>query len=297
MTAPPPVLPSVPTPFPPFTLRLPEADPVPLICDSPHSGTMYPEDFGYAVPFEVLRGGEDTDVHVLWQALPSVGATLLAAEFPRAYIDPNRDVEDLDAELLDGPWPTPLHPSEKTRLGIGLIWRDAGKNAMPPIYARKLSVAEVQNRIATYHAPYHAAMRGQIEAAHARFGAVWHLNLHSMPADSYEGLNIQSDHPLADFVLGDRDGTTAAPEFTAMVAEALRKRGFSVAINDPFKGVALIARLGRPAERRHSLQIEVHRGLYMDEITRQRSAGFDALQDALAGVARDIADYVKDQVT
>ena len=296
MTTSTPVLPSVPTPFPPFTLRLPEGEPLPLICDSPHSGTMYPDDFGYAVPFDVLRGGEDTDVHVLWQALPSVGATLLAAEFPRAYIDPNRDVDDLDPELLDAPWPTPLQPSEKTRLGIGLIWRDAGKNSMPPIYARKLPVAEVQNRIATYHAPYHAAMREQIETAHARFGAVWHLNLHSMPADSYEGLGIRSDHPLADFVLGDRDGTTAAPEFTAMVAQALRKRGFRVAINDPFKGVALIARLGRPAERRHSLQIEVHRGLYMDEITRQRSAGFDALQDALTGVARDIADYVKDQV-
>ncbi|RZL86084.1 MAG: hypothetical protein EOP76_20690 [Variovorax sp.] len=119
---------------------------------------MYPDDFGYAVPFELLRGGEDTDVHVLWQALTSVGATLLAAEFPRAYIDPNRDVDDLDPDLLAGTWPAPLHPSEKTRLGIGLIWRDAGKNAMPPIYARKLPVAEVQNRIATYHAPYHAAI-------------------------------------------------------------------------------------------------------------------------------------------
>lgn len=294
MTAP--VLPSVPTPFPPFTLRLPEGDPLPLICDSPHSGTKYPDDFGYAVPFDLLRAGEDTDVHVLWDALPSVGATLLAAEFPRAYIDPNRDIEDIDAGMLAGLWPTPLSPSEKTRLGIGLIWRDAKKNGNGAIYDRQLPVAEVQNRIATYHAPYHAAMRDHIEAAYARFGAVWHLNLHSMPADSYEGLQIQSDHPLADFVLGDRDGTTAAPEFTAMVAEALRKRGFSVAINDPFKGVALIARLGRPAERRHSIQIEVHRGLYMNEITRERSAGFNALQDALTGVSQDIANYVKDQV-
>lgn len=296
MTAAKPVLPSVPTPFPPFTLRLPDGEPLPLVCDSPHSGTKYPEDFGYAVPFDLLRAGEDTDVHVLWQALPSVGATLLAAEFPRSYIDPNRDIEDIDAGMLAEPWPTPLSPSEKTRLGIGLIWRDAKKNGHGAIYDRQLPVAEVQNRITTYHAPYHAAMREHIEAAYARFGAVWHLNLHSMPADSYEGLQIQSDHPLADFVLGDRDGSTAAPEFTALVAEALRKRGFSVAINDPFKGVALIARLGRPAERRHSLQIEVHRGLYMNEITRERSAGFHGLQAALAGVSQDIAYYVKDQL-
>jgi N-formylglutamate deformylase len=290
------VPPSVPTPFPPFTLRLPEGEAVPLICDSPHSGVLYPDDFGYAVPFEQLRAGEDTDVHVLWQALPSVGATLLAAEFPRSYIDPNRDVEDIDPAMLDGTWPTPLNPGEKTRLGIGLIWRDAKKNGKAPIYARKLPVAEIQKRIATYHAPYHAAMREHIEAAFARFGTVYHLNLHSMPADSYEGLQIQSDHPLADFVLGDRDGSTAAPEFTAMVAEALKKRGFSVAINDPFKGVALIARLGRPAERRHSIQIEVHRGLYMNEITRERSANFNALQDALTGVSQDIAAYVKEQI-
>ena len=296
MTASTTVLPSVPTPFPPFTLRLPEGEPLPLICDSPHSGTKYPDDFKYAVPFDVLRAGEDTDVHVLWDALPSVGATLLAAEFPRAYIDPNRDIEDIDAGMLAEPWPTPISPSEKTRLGIGLIWRDAKKNGKGVIYDRKLPVAEVQSRIATYHAPYHAAMREHIEAAYARFGAVWHLNLHSMPADSYEALQIQSDHPLADFVLGDRDGITAAPEFTAMVAEALKKRGFSVAINDPFKGVALIARLGRPAERRHSLQVEVNRRLYMNEITRERSAGFDALQDALQGVSQDIATYVKDQL-
>jgi N-formylglutamate deformylase len=296
MTASTTILPSVPTPFPPFTLRLPEGEALPLICDSPHSGTKYPDDFKYAVPFEQLRAGEDTDVHVLWDALPSVGATLLAAEFPRAYIDPNRDIEDIDAGMLAGPWPTPLSPSEKTRLGIGLIWRDAKKNGKGAIYDRQLPIAEVQNRIATYHAPYHAAMREHIEAAYARFGAVWHLNLHSMPADSYEALQIQSDHPLADFVLGDRDGITAAPEFTAMVAETLKKRGFSVAINDPFKGVALIARLGRPAERRHSLQVEVNRRLYMNEITRERSKDFNALQDALKGVSQDIATYVKDHL-
>jgi N-formylglutamate deformylase len=291
-----PVRPSVFTPFDPYTLRLPEGDAVPLVCDSPHSGTLYPDDFGYAVPFNILRKGEDTDVHVLWEALPSVGATLLAANFPRAYVDPNRDVEDLDAALLDAPWPTPLAPSEKTRLGIGLIWRDASKGGKDPIYNRKLSVAEVQNRVNCYHAPYHAAMQAQIEAVYARFGAVWHLNLHSMPANSYESLQIQSDHPLADVVLGDRDGTTAAPEFTTMVANAFRQRGFSVAINDPFKGVALIARLGRPSERRHSLQIELHRSLYMNELTRARSVDFDTLQSALAGISAEIAAYVQTQI-
>ena len=292
------VQPRAPTPFAPFTLRLPEnGDPIPLICDSPHSGVRYPADFGFALPFEQLRSGEDTDVHVLWNALPRVGATLLAAEFPRSYIDPNRDTDDIDPAMLAAPWPgAALRPSEKSRLGIGLIWRQAGQAKEVPIYDRLLTPAEVQARIDTCHRPYHAAMQQHIEAAYARFGAVWHLNLHSMPANSYDSLQIKSDHPLADFVLGDRDGTTCAPEFIDMVADALRRRGYTVAINDPFKGVALIARLGRPAERRHSIQIEVHRGLYMDEATRERSAGFATLQAHLGEVAGEIAAYVRGQL-
>jgi N-formylglutamate amidohydrolase len=269
-----------PTPFSPYTLRLPEAEPVALVCDSPHSGVRYPEDFRPALAFEQLRAGEDTDVHVLWDALPAVGATLLAAEFPRSYVDPNRDVEDIDPEMLDAPWPGPVNAGEKTRLGIGLIWRDAGHSGRKPIYDRKLTVAEVQARI---------------DDAYQRFGAVWHLNLHSMPANSYEGLQIRTDKRLADFVLGNRDGTTCDPGFTDLVADALRRRGYSVALNDPFKGVALIARLGRPAERRNSLQVEVHRGLYMDEPTRARSAGFEPLRRALGEVAGELAAYVRAQ--
>jgi N-formylglutamate deformylase len=278
---------------PPYTLRLPTADAVPLVCDSPHSGQRYPADFGHTLAFEQLRAGEDTDVHVLWGALPAVGATLLAAEFPRSYVDPNRDVEDIDPDMLDGPWPGPLNAGEKTRLGIGLFWRVAGHGGRLPIYSRKLGVAEAQARIANYHAPYHAALQAQIEGAYQRFGAVWHLNLHSMPANSYEGLGIRTDKRLADVVLGDRDGSTCAPEFTALVAEAMQRRGLSVALNDPFKGVALIARLGRPAERRHSLQVEIHRGLYMDEATRARSGGFEPLRRLLSEVAAELAAYVR----
>jgi len=290
------VEPNTPTPFAPFTLRRPEGDPIPLVCDSPHSGVRYPADFGFAMPFEALRSGEDTDVHLLWQQLPAVGATLLAAEFPRSYIDPNRDIEDLDIDMLSGPWSGPVKASQKTRLGIGLIWRRAGQDKEVPIYDRLLSPAEVQARIDNYHRPYHAEMQRHIEAAYARFGTVYHLNLHSMPGNSYEALQIKSDHRLADFVLGDLDGSTCSPEFTDTVARALRSRGYSVALNDPFKGVALIARLGRPAERRHSLQVEIHRGLYMDELSRERSSGFNSLQSALAEVSREIAAYVKEQV-
>ena len=279
--------------FDPFVLSRPAAGAIPLVCDSPHSGVIYPRDFGSRLPAAILRSGEDTYVEELWRAIPAVGGALVAANFPRTYIDPNREITDIDAGMLAGTWPTELHPSEKTRLGTGLIWRLARKQA---IYERKLSVTEVEDRIRRFHQPYHAALNRQIEEAYGTFGGVWHLNLHSMPANSYELLEIDTDKPLADFVLGDHDGRTCDPALVETIAGFLVGRGYTVARNDPFKGVALIARIGRPAENRHSLQIEVNRKLYMDENTYEKAQDFDALQQSLSLLSAHLAKYVKAQL-
>jgi len=278
----------------PFTLLPPTTEAVPLVCDSPHSGTWYPEDYRSIVPRAQLRRGEDTHVEALWEAVPAAGGTLLHAHFPRTYIDPNRNLDDLDPELLDAPWPEPLAPGEKSRLGFGLVWRNL--QAGVPLYNRKLTVAEVQHRIDSCYRPYHAALAQAIEGTVQCFGAVWHLNLHSMPNDAYERLQIRSAHPLADFVLGDRDGTTCEPTFVDLVERELRARGYTVARNDPYKGVQLIARIGQPAHRRHSLQIEIRRPVYMDEATRERNAGFAQVQKDLSAVTQVLAAHVKEQV-
>ena len=279
--------------FDPYVLSKPAAGAIPLVCDSPHSGVIYPRDFGSCLPPAILRSGEDTYVEELWRAIPAAGGSLVAANFPRTYIDPNRELADIDATMLDGPWPTELHPSEKTRLGTGLIWRLARKQAM---YARKLSVTEVENRIRRFHQPYHAALSAQIEEAYAKFGGVWHLNLHSMPTNSYELLEIKTDRQLADFVLGDHDGRTCAPALVDTIEAFLSGRGYVVTRNDPFKGVALIARIGRPAENRHSLQIEVNRKLYMDEESYAKSPGFGALQESLSLLSAHLAKFVGSQL-
>jgi len=276
--------------FDPFVLSLPTDKVIPLVCDSPHSGVIYPRDFRACLAAPILRSGEDTYVEELWRAIPAVGGSLVAANFPRTYIDPNREIDDIDGGMLAEPWPGELHPGEKTRLGHGLIWRRANRQA---IYDRKLTVAEVENRIRRFHQPYHAALNQQIETAYAQFGGVWHLNLHSMPANSYELLEIDTDKPLADFVLGDHDGRTCDPALVGTVEKFLTGRGYAVARNDPFKGVALIARIGRPAENRHSLQIEVNRKLYMDEATYERSQGFDALQQSLSLLAAHLGEFVR----
>ena len=268
----------------------PAVPPLPLVLDSPHSGTSYPADFDHLPSRAIVRRAEDTHVETLFGGAPDAGATLVEALFPRAYIDANRHASDMDPAVLEEPWPGLVTRSRKTELGIGLVWRLAQGGV--PMYARPLSVADVERRIALYYEPYHAAVAAALEERHRRFGAVWHLNCHSMPAVG----DVMSDDPgreRAEFVLGDRDGTTCEPEFTAFVATTLSAMGYEVAINDPYKGVELVRKHGRPAERRHSLQIEINRRLYMDEASLARSTGFGALQADLVRLIEALADYVR----
>lgn len=278
--------------LPPVTTTFPDADvALPFLCDSPHSGTGYPDDFGYAVPLAELRSGEDTHIDALWRYAPVVGATLVAANFPRTYIDPNRPEHDVDPDMLDAPWPGAVAASEQCRRGYGLLWRQVRADA--PIYARRLAPAEVRHRIEHYWRPYHAAVAREAERLYARSGALWHLNLHSMPHNAYERLGIASTTPLADFVLGDLDGTSSEPAFVDALEAALASRGYRVARNDPYKGLELLRRTGQPARRRHSVQVEVNRSLYMVEATREPNAGYARLHDDLTLVLARLAAYVR----
>ena len=266
------------------------AEPIALVLDSPHSGEWYPDDFDHLPPREVVRRAEDTHVARLWRDAVDHGATLIEARFPRAYIDANRSLADVDVELLADAWPDPVAPSRKTQQGIGLVWRVARGGA--PMYARKLTSAEVRARIDRCWRPYHDALTALLDERHRRFGAVWHVDCHSMPAVGDDNAD-DPGRERADFVLGDRDGATCEPAFTALVATTVRGLGYSVAINDPYKGVELVRKHGRPHEGRHSLQIEIKRSLYMDEETLEPNAGYARLQRDLATLAARIASHVR----
>jgi N-formylglutamate amidohydrolase len=266
---------------------------VPLVFDSPHSGTEYPDDFDYTCPRHVLRTAEDTYVHELYAAAPAHGATLIGALFPRSYIDANRHIADIDAALLAEPWPHPLNPGVKTKMGMGLIRRLAVPKL--PVYSRKLGVAEVQARIDKYYHAYHSELASVADRLHALFGGVWHVNCHSMKSVS-NGMAAEGPGvPRADFVLGDRDGSTCGSELTTFVRDFLTKRGYDVRVNDPYKGVELVRRHGRPRENRHSLQIEVNRKLYMDEESFERNANFPRLQTDLDALVAALAAFVRER--
>ena len=266
-----------------FRIHRPQGTPKSLVFDSPHSGSIYPDDFGHSIDRMILRRSEDAHVEELFSGVTDHGATLLHALFPRSYIDPNRNEDDIDVTMLDAEWPHAINPTSKTlERGVGLIWKDM--KALGPIYDRKLSVAEVSQRIVEYWRPYHAALADLIDAAHASHGCVLHIDCHSM-ASMGDRTTEDGAVPRPDFVVSDREGTTCAPRILKCVVNYLRNCGFTVSINDPYKGFELVRRHGRPAEGRHSLQIEVNRGLYMDEVTLSKKPNFVIMQKVLSGLA------------
>ena len=252
----------------------------PVVLDSPHSGTYYPADFEHACDLLTLRRAEDTHVEKLYDFAPGLGVAWVEALFPRSYLDANRDTTELDETLLSAAWPGALatEPAQlaKVRLGKGLVWRYTDDGV--PIYQRLLSVAEVQHRIAACWLPYHAAVADAINAAHARHGYSIHINCHSMPAVASSHATDFPGLVHADFVVGDRDGSTAHSQLTDLIASHLRALGYSVSINHPYKGVELVRRHSRPAQGRHSIQLEINRRLYMNEHTLALTDGFTPLK-------------------
>jgi N-formylglutamate amidohydrolase len=270
-----------------YEIRGPREPELPLVLDSPHSGNRFPADFDAVVGEAELREAEDCFVDELWGAAAALGAPLLAAQFPRTYLDPNRHAGDIDEELIEGTWGGEIVASGKAKIGKSLIWRTLEDGR--PIYARRLRPDEVRRRIERFHTPYHDALRTLLDAAHQRFGAVWHINCHSMRAVAGKQSDDGEGRPRADIVLGDRDGTTCDPGFTEFVRATLAGMGYDVKVNDPYKGVELVRAYSNPRGGRHSLQIELNKRLYMDEATLEKAPGYRALQSNLGKFLETLA--------
>ena len=261
-----------------------------MVFDSPHSGTIYPDDFRPKAPMAVLRASEDSYVDELFADAPTHGAVLIAADFPRVYIDPNRHEDDVDPDLLSERWPDALAPSKKQALGKSLIWRLIGDGTA--IYHQPLTLTEVRDRIEGYWRPYHDCLADALHELHTDFGQVWHVNCHSMQA---VGTTLSPDpgRRRADFTISDRNGETCDPAFLECVVETLGNLGYEARVNDPYQGMELIRRYSEPDAGRHSLQIEINRALYMEERTREKREGFAQLRENLARLAQAVSAFAR----
>lgn len=275
-------------------LELPRGAPVPLIVDSPHSGLVYPPDFHPSASRDAIRTTWDAHVDALWAAAPEVGATLLHARFPRAYIDVNRAEDDLDPAVLASPWPTPVAPTDYSRRGMGLVRRLALPDV--PMYDAPLSIAAVEHRIVSCYRPYRRALLDAVARARDTFGLVWHVNGHSMKSRG-NAMNVDAGAMRPDLVISDRHGTTADPVHTEWLIEWWRARGFRVQRNDPYQGGDLVRTIGRPAAGVHSIQIEINRALYLDEDRAEPGPGFVEMQQHCRACLVDVAAHLRTLVT
>lgn len=278
-----------PLPPPPFTVVSPPGEPGPVVVSSPHSGRVYPSSI-----LAILRTGadglrvfDDGPIDQLAAGAVRAGATLVAARYPRVVIDLNRDPAELDPDLLDGAvLPAGCRVTPRARVGLGLIPSRVGNQ---PLWRRPLDRAEVEDRMAAVWRPYHAHLDQLLDERRARFGACLLLDCHSMP--SLPG-NAGERRPV-DVALGDRFGRCCAGPVVAEAELRLRAAGLVVARNRPYAGGFITERFGDPAAGRSALQIELRRGLFMNEVSHVPHAGFVVVQRVLADLVAALAPLLR----
>jgi N-formylglutamate amidohydrolase len=283
---------------PPFEVAEPSRLASPLVFSSPHSGNIYPRRFLAAARLDeaVLRRSEDAFVDALFAGVVSLGAPLIKARFPRAYLDLNREPYELDPRMFEGRLP-PFANTRSLRVagGLGTIARVAGQ--AQEIYARRVPVEEAIERIEKLYKPYHACLRELLERARRIFGLAMLVDCHSMPsgaARAGESLWPEAAKiaPKPDIVVGDRYGTSCAADFVEAVEDGLRRCGYTVQRNKPYAGGYITEHYGNPANGCHAMQIEVSRALYMDESAVLKNERFSAVAADLTKAAAALADAV-----
>ena len=276
---------------PPFEVVEPAALTCPLVFSSPHSGSVYPRRFLDVAKLDAnaLRRSEDAFVDELFAGVEALGAPLLRARFPRAYLDLNREAYELDPRMFDGRLPSFANTrSVRVAGGLGTIARVVGESQ--EIYAARLSVTEALARIERLYKPYHACLRALLERAHAQFGVAILVDCHSMPSMPSGALGADK-RVVTDFVVGDRYGTSAAVELVQVLERAMRERGFVVQRNKPYAGGYITEHYGTPPAGIHAIQIEVNRAIYMDETRLERSPRFTQMAADLAAIIGDLAAF------
>ncbi|MFP5077184.1 N-formylglutamate amidohydrolase [Rhizobium sp. YIM 134829] len=272
-----------------FEIREPLDQTIPFVLNSPHSGRIYTPAFLAQSRLDALsiRRSEDHYVEELFSAGVSLGAPMLLAHFPRAFLDVNREPYELDPRMFDGPLPAHANStSMRVAGGLGTVPRLVAENM--EIYRARMPVGEALERVETIYKPYHAALRRLIARTHVRFGMALLIDCHSMPGN----VRVAGSGIRPDFIIGDRYGTSATAEMTRIAVTLLEEMGFSVARNKPYAGGFITEHYGRPARGLHALQIEVNRGLYVDETTLKKKPEFPWLMQAIGTFLATFSTYV-----
>src|SRR3981081_4436739 len=265
---------------PPFEILEPAEWQGPVVFNSPHSGSIYPPAFLSAARLDLaqLRRSEDSFVDELFTGVVRRGFPLMRAHFPRCYVDVNREPYELDPRMFDGRLPSFANTrSMRVAGGLGTVARVVGD--AQEIYDQRIPVDDALRRIEGLYKPYHRALRRLVTHIHRDFGTAVLVDCHSMPSTA----GPKDERPRADIVIGDRYGTSCVGAVADTIEAVLRERGYTVSRNKPYAGGFITEHYGNPTAGLHSVQLEVNRGLYMDERRFERSKAFST-------VARNLED-------
>lgn len=274
----------------PFHLHLPREITSAAVFSSPHSGRDYPERFIAASVLDSrsLRSSEDAYVDQLFSGCLAHGSPMLAASAPRAFVDLNRGADELDPAIVQGARVSGLNP--RVASGLGVIPRVVSEGRA--IRSGKISMQEARSRLDGFYHPYHEQLRDLLDTARRAFGEVLLLDCHSMPHEALiQSAGLFGRTP--DIVIGDRFGSSCGPDFVARLEGFFRDEGFRTARNAPFAGAHITQHYGRPSSDQHVIQIEVDRGLYLDEKRVEPSADFDAVRRRLNRVVARICGMME----
>ncbi len=261
---------------------------MPFVFSSPHSGRHYPERFLLQSRLDgnTIRRSEDFDIDRIFDCVIAMGAPMVKANFPRAYLDVNREPMELDPKMFCEPLPSQANSlSARVAGGLGTVPRVVGEGL--DIYATPLPVSEALDRIEHLYVPFHAALAETLEETRSLFGYAVLVDCHSMPGTIRSGSATQRP----DVIVGDRYGTTAAHGFARHAIAGLRRLGFQVSYNKPYAGGYITEHYGRPIYGVHAIQIELSRRLYMDERGMRPTGSYDAVKEMIARFCGDLLRY------
>jgi N-formylglutamate amidohydrolase len=284
-----------------FKVLAPAVQSVPLVFASPHSGRNYPPDFLHQTRLDphTLRRSEDAFVDELFSGVPELGAPMISARFPRAYVDVNREALELDPDMYHDDLPSGANTrSPRVAAGIGTIARVVANGQR--IYDEKLGFDDINNRIETCYHPYHDALKGLVDATMAQFGTCLVVDCHSMPSGVTEGRSSDGSGQTfshdavqggADIILGDCWGSTCDADVTSTAERTALAVGYSVRRNTPYAGGFTTRQYGQPSSGCHALQIEINRSLYMDERSITRLPVFDEVRVRMMQIATALSNF------
>ncbi len=273
-------------PKPTFKLKMPQNRSTSVVFASPHSGRNYPWSFlrKSVLDAHVIRSSEDAFVDLLFADAPDFGAPLLCAQIPRAFVDLNRDSDELDPALIEGVRRTAHNP--RVASGLGVIPRVVSNGRA--IYRGKISKLDAEMRLRNHWQPYHDVLENLLAQSQTLFGEAILVDCHSMPHEAIESAS-RLGQPKAEIVLGDQFGGAAGGDVMDAIEAAFVSAGLKVARNAPFAGAFITQHYGKPARRQHVVQIEIDRSLYMNEQRIRPNKNFQSFQKMICSIAQDIS--------